>query len=570
LYKAVGSCLDAGTPYELELELVRPGGERRSTVARGEARRDAEGKVDFLFGTLQDVSDLKRARDLERQASERAQLATRAAGMGVWEWDIAGDRVTWDATMGQLWGGEGAASERSLDDWFDLVLPADREVMRQSFGNALAGERELQWILRRPDANDRIRHLRASGTLRLDAIGFPSRVLGVSWDVTAQHEAQAATRASEGLLKEFVRYVPAAIAMFDQDMRYLQASERWAHFFGQPIEGLIGASHYALFADTPQHWRDMHRRVLAGEALHSDEDPVADGEGNTRWYEWDAHPWHQPNGSVGGVIWYTKDITNKKLLELELVERRNALERSQADRERAVRELERSNVELQQFAYVASHDLQEPLRAVAGCAQLLKDSCAGRLDPKADELIAHIVDGAERMRALIRDLLALSRVGAQSLGLTEVDCDEACQIALANLEAARRTSDAVVRVDPLPSAPGEARQIVQLFQNLIGNALKYRSAERPAIHVGCNVADDEHIYFVADNGIGIEPQYFDRIFGVFQRLHTRTAYEGTGIGLAICSKVVQRHDGRIWVESQPGKGSTFRFALPRQPKEVAP
>jgi PAS domain S-box-containing protein len=232
--------------------------------------------------------------------------------------------------------------------------------------------------------------------------------------------------------------------------------------------------------------------------------------------------------------------------------------------EKLVTELERSNAELQQFAYVASHDLQEPLRMVASYTQLLSRRYKGKLDEAADEFIAYAVDGANRMQTLINDLLAYSRVSTQGKAFEPTDCEDVLNQALANLRVALKESDAVVTHDPLPTVMGDDVQLMQLFQNLIGNAIKFRDEKPPAIHIGVErkVTEREWLICVRDNGIGMDAQYADRIFVIFQRLHSREEYPGTGIGLSVCKKVVERHGGRIWVESRPGEGSTFYFTLP--------
>ena len=252
-------------------------------------------------------------------------------------------------------------------------------------------------------------------------------------------------------------------------------------------------------------------------------------------------------------------------LQTEIAERRRAQESLQE----TARELERSNRDLEQFAYVASHDLQEPLRAVGGYVRLLQRRFPEALDPKALEFITGAADGATRMERLIIDLLAYSRVGTATVAATPTSLDVVLREALHNLQASITSNQAAVTSDPLPTLVVDPTQMVQLFQNLLGNAFKFRSAESPLVHVAARPQDNGWVFSVRDNGIGIEPQYFERIFHIFQRLHTRTQYPGTGIGLAICKKIVERHGGHIWVESRRGQGATFSFSIP-QPSAPSP
>jgi signal transduction histidine kinase len=241
-------------------------------------------------------------------------------------------------------------------------------------------------------------------------------------------------------------------------------------------------------------------------------------------------------------------------------EHRNVMTARQ-DLEHSVKELARSNAELQQFAYVASHDLQEPLRMVSSYTQLLAKRYRGRLDADADDFIGFAVDGAARMQKLIQDLLAYSRVGTRDLERQSVSMDSVLEYATDMLQLVIKDTDAVVTNDSLPSIKVDERQMTQLFQNLISNAIKFRGQKPPRIHVSARRLDGEWLFSVHDNGIGIDPQYADRIFVIFQRLHNRDEYPGTGIGLAICKKIVERHGGRIWMESELGKGSTFFFTV---------
>ena len=279
---------------------------------------------------------------------------------------------------------------------------------------------------------------------------------------------------------------------------------------------------------------------------------------------------------VGAVDYVTKPLDGAEVLaridtHLSLyalrreLERQNALLRQEiAAREQAQEALQRSNTELEQLAYVASHDMQEPLRMVASYLQLVAQRYQGKLDAEADEFIGFAVDGAKRMQALINDLLAYSRVGTKARPFAPADCAAIVDTAITDLRMAITESRAQVSRGPLPVVMADAMQLAQLFQNLLGNAIKFHGAEPPQVRIEAERTDTSWCFAVRDNGIGIAPEYFDRIFVLFQRLHGRRDYPGTGIGLALCKKIVERHGGRIWVESAPASGSVFRFTLPHR------
>jgi PAS domain S-box-containing protein len=279
--------------------------------------------------------------------------------------------------------------------------------------------------------------------------------------------------------------------------------------------------------------------------------------GGTRWISVTGEPVFDESGRFRGYRGVGSDITARKQAEAELRGAHDELAKK-------AQELERSNAELEQFAYVASHDLQEPLRMVSSYTQLIARRYGEKLDGDAKEFMHYITDGAVRMKQLIEDLLAYSRVGTKGKEFKPLEVEAALKRATTNLRAAIDESGAAVTWDPLPSIEGDEMQLAQVFQNLMGNALKFRGAAVPRIHVSAAEQNAEWQITIADNGIGIEPQYFERIFMLFQRLHTMGEYPGTGIGLAICKKVVERHGGRIWVSSTPGEGSQFHFTLPKK------
>lgn len=317
----------------------------------------------------------------------------------------------------------------------------------------------------------------------------------------------------------------------------------------------VGRRVLDLYADIPGV-REHIKRVQAGEsgtAEVSVRDVVLQISYVPTWAE---------DGSPNGFSGVGVDVTDQVKARTELQRSQEHLAAAVATSKQQAAELSRSNTELAKFAYVASHDLQEPLRKVSSFCQLLQDRYGDQLDPRAREYIRYAVDGALRMQELILALLEWSRVGNAAEVVAEVDCNDALHEALRNLEAAAEESQAKITAEHLPVVEGTRARMVQLFQNLIGNAIKFRGKRPLTIHVAAQRAGEGWRFSVSDNGIGIEPQYQERIFEVFQRLHTRDEYPGTGVGLSLCKKIVESRGGRMWVESQPGEGSTFLWVWP--------
>ena len=264
---------------------------------------------------------------------------------------------------------------------------------------------------------------------------------------------------------------------------------------------------------------------------------------------------------VGGVDYITKPFEQREVLAR--IETHLRLRCLQIKLQEQACQLERSNQDLEQFAYAISHDLQEPLRMVNSYLKLLENRFGENIDMTAKEFMDFAVDGSARMQSMIKDLLEYSRVGTRAAELEPTDAEEACETALANLHVAIADSGAEVETGALPVVEADPSQLARLFQNLVGNAIKYRDANRaPRVRVSAEEDEGTWTFSIEDNGIGIEPEYSERIFAIFQRLHQRDEYSGTGVGLAVCKRIVERHGGRIWVDSTPGEGSIFRFTLP--------
>lgn len=362
-------------------------------------------------------------------------------------------------------------------------------------------------------------------------------------------EAEA-LRESERRFRELTESLPQLVWTCRADGPCDYLSPQWTTYTGIPEEGQLGYGwleqlHPEDRAPTVAYWNAS----IAAGSFFDLEFRIRRFDGTYRWFNTRALPMRDSEGRV--VKWFgtNSDIDNQKRAEEQV--------------QQSLADLHRSNQELEQFAYVASHDLQEPLRMVASYTQLLAEKYEGQLDAKAQKYIEYAVDGAVRMQRLINDLLTYSRISRKGQPREPTDSHAILGEALRNLEAAIKESRATVTNDDLPVVCSDPPQLLQVFQNLIGNAIKFHGVDRPRIHVSARDAGDGWEFSVKDNGIGIDAQYADRVFAIFQRLHTRQEYPGTGIGLAVCKRIVERHGGRIWFESESGKGSTFYFTVPK-------
>jgi PAS domain S-box-containing protein len=372
-------------------------------------------------------------------------------------------------------------------------------------------------------------------------------IVGVARDVTEQRKA-GETRA---MLAAIVETSDASIIGETLDGKILAWNPGAERMYGYTPKEAIGESISMLIPpDCSNEESDTLGRIKTGERVPPYETARLT-KGGKRIDIWlAASPLRDAGGRVIGTSRISRDITRLKETEQEV--------------KRKSEELARSNAELERFAYIASHDLQEPLRMVTNYTQLLARRYAGKLDQEADEFIAYAVDGSNRMRGLINDILTYSRIGTRGKPFEPTSVQTVLDDAIGNLEHAIKESGAVITHSSLPTVLGDGSQLLQVFQNLIGNAIKFRREDPPRVHVSAEQTGTEWVFSVHDNGIGIDSRYFDRLFVMFQRLHSKSEYPGTGIGLALSKKIVERHGGRIWVESKLGEESTFRFTIPTE------
>jgi PAS domain S-box-containing protein len=520
------------------------------SVNTGFLRHADELEYYGIVSTISDITERRRAEAALRESEERFRRTFELAGSGLAHVGLDGRFRLVNRKLCEILGY--AAEELVGRSVKEVSHTEDRDVTDRQRDDMHAGRREAFSLQKRyMHKQGHVVWVDLTVTMVRDADGKGLYDIAIFDDISARMVLDAALRDKTEVLQ--LGQSAARMIILDYDVRGDRMD--WSDSPEWLRGPLPPSGQYPLFKDQV-HPEDRERflsaraQSIATLKPRSLEFRVVRTDGEVLWALARQKVIPGEDGRAARMLVALIDITERKHAEAQL--------------HAAHEELKRSNAELAQFAYVASHDLQEPLRMVSSYTQLLARRYGDRLDGDAREFMAYIVDGAARMKQLIEDLLAYSRVGTRGREFREVPVEAPLRRAIANLRAAIEEASASVSFDALPTVPADEPQLAQLFQNLIGNALKFRSPSVPRIHVSCSEGDREWEFKVADNGIGIEPQYFERIFMVFQRLHNKTEYPGTGIGLAICKKVIERHNGRIWVESVPDQGTIFHFTLPKQ------
>ena len=517
--------------------------------------RDTDGNPSYEIAVYDDITARKAAEQALGESEGRYRRTFELAGSGLAHVSIEGRFLRVNPRLCEMFG----YTEEELRGRLvkDISHPDDRDLADRPRAQVMAGESDSARLEKRYVHKDgSLIWASIAIALERDAAGKPLYAVSVLDDVTSRKHAEEALRQSEDLFRKTFELAASGVAHVSLDGVFLRVNRRLAEMFGYTEAELLGRSVKDISHPEDRDVTDPQRALIrAGEreSLRFEKRYLAK-DGRPVWVSLGVALVRNAAGTPQYEIAMFDDITERKDAEVALRE--------------AHEELKRSNSELEQFAYVASHDLQEPLRMVSSYTQLLGRRYGEKFDADAKEFMAYIVDGATRMKQLIEDLLAYSRVGTKGKDFKPADLDKSVRRAIGNLKAAIEESGASVTYDPMPVVPADEAQLAQLFQNLMGNALKFRAPSvQPRIHVGVKDLGEAFELTVRDNGIGIEPQYFERIFMVFQRLHNKGEYSGTGIGLAIVKKVVERHGGHIRVESKLGEGSAFIFTLPKHHRE---
>jgi PAS domain S-box-containing protein len=375
-----------------------------------------------------------------------------------------------------------------------------------------------------------------------------------------QAEASAAAlRESQERLQLLIDHAPAALAMFDRDMRYLAASQRWRDDYALGEREILGYSHYDIFPEIPERWKAVHRRGLAGEVIATDEDRFDRADGSVQWLRWLVRPWHAHDDSVGGIVLFSEDITRLMAARQEILDLNAGLERRVVER---TAELTAANKELDAFAYAVSHDLRAPLRAMNGFAQALEEDYGSQLQGEAKTYLDQIGIASRRMGDLIEGILTLSRSTRGELRRDAVDLSALASRCLEDLTRQEPQRRVEWEVSPKLAATGDARMLEAVVLNLIGNAWKYSAGRDPAhIRFYAEVRDGQTWFCVSDNGAGFDPAHAARLFQPFQRLHRQDEFPGIGIGLATVQRIIHRHGGKIEARGGVGQGAMFCFTL---------
>jgi PAS domain S-box-containing protein len=498
---------------------------RRDLLARMKDAALLHEQREWFRTTLSSIGDAVIAADCEGRIQFLNGIAQSLTG---WPEHEAVGRP-----LGEIFKIVNGKSRQRVEDPVSLVLER---------GKFLSLARHTALVTR--DGTER--SIADSGAPIRDAKGNITGVVLVFRDVTlGKHAAE-----TDRLLASIVESSDDAIYAKALDGTLLSWNAGAERIYGYSAVEAIGRNVSMLVPpDMPDEAPEILRKIGQGERIAHYETVRLRKDGSRVHVSMSLSPLTDEDGKITGASSLARDITLRKRAE-------EALRRS-------AEELDRSNMELEQYAYVASHDMQEPLRTITGYLQLLSHRYQGQLDEKADKYIAYVVEGAERMSTLIRDLLSYSRVNRRGEQLRPTDALESLELALGNLRSAIEQSGASITHDPLPIVNADKTQLIQLFQNLVGNAIKYRSPDRPLqVHISARSEDGSWLFDIQDNGIGFEQQYEDKMFLIFQRLHSRGKYPGTGIGLAICRRIVDRHGGRIWAVGEPGKGARFSFTIP--------
>jgi PAS domain S-box-containing protein len=565
---AIDEAIRSKGVFELEHRVRRADGGVGWTFSRAVPLLGEQGQIVEWFGAAADVTERKR----QAAKLEEAYSLLRAVTEGVEEAIFVKDqqsRYLMINTAGARRLGKSSPEAVLHKADGELLPPGEAAAIRTRDREVLASGRSQTYEEIRVLAGTKRVFLTSKAPHR-NTEGEIIGVLGISHDITERKKAEELLRENEARLRVFIEHAPAAIAMFDRNMRYLAVSRRWLEDYNLTGRNLLGRSHYEVFPEIPERWKQVHQRCLAGAVVQAEEDLFERADGTHQWLRWEVQPWHSASGQVEGLIIFSEDITQRKQATEALREAHNNLERTVAER---TAQLVEANSNLQTFAHTAAHDLRSPLRGISSFSAMFLEDYRTKLDETGRFYLERINQSADQMSRLLNDLLDYSRINEAELTLGVVSLQTAIQEALTLLETEIRSKRAEITVEPaLPNVTGHPATVVLIVNNFLSNALKFVASDAfPHIRIWaekkeCGETGDAKKagmvrLWVEDNGIGIRAEDLPKLFGVFQRLHGKQSYPGTGLGLAIVRRAAERMGGQVGVDSEPGRGSRFWLEL---------
>ena len=574
-----------GESFDMEFRIRRNDGIYHWFKTRAVPMRDSDGSIVKWFGSNTDFEEIKKAeeqlknfsKELEQKVDERTkelQISTKKldetssiARVGGWELDLKKNEMYWSDLVKQIHEVD-PDYHPTLRDGINFFVPEAVPVISEAMKNTINEGEPFNIELQLLTARKNVKWVRIVGKAYRENDEIV-KIGGMFQDINERKLAEIESlRKSEQLqmlsneLENIIDSIPGLVFYKDTNNRYIRVNKYICDAHKMSKKQLEGLSLNDLYPkeQAQAYYEDDLQVIRSHQSKINIDEPWGD-----RWVSTSKIPYLNETGEVIGVIGVSMDVTERKLAEEELKKHRDHLEELVNERtselDNAIIDLKRSNQELEQFAYVASHDLQEPLRMVSSYTQLLERRYKDLLDQDAKDFIFFAVDGANRMQHLINDLLDYSRVTTRGKPFVKLDLSTVLGHAINNLQKKIQETGALIVNEDLPFVYGDEVQLVRVFQNLLDNAIKFRGTVPPRISISSKTVDDKVQISISDNGIGIDKIYTDRVFTIFQRLHNKIEYPGTGIGLAICKRTIERHGGKIWFESEPGKGTTFIFTL---------
>ena len=509
--------------------------------------RDSRGNIIGAVETLEDITDIKGKEDALRASEEQYRSLVDNLTVGVYR-NTVGSPGRWiwaNPAFVKIFGYESldeCLSHPVMDLYFS---PEDRKTLIRALDTE-GFVRNFEIYLKKKD--DTPIWISLNSRVKRNREGRIEWIDGICEDITERKQMELSLKRSEEQFRNVVETQTEFICRFRPDGTHVFVNEAYCRYFGKNCSELIGKKFKPEIPPEDQaSIREHFASLTHDQPVATIDHRIIMPDGSLRWQRWVDRAIFNEQGNLTEYQTVGRDITDiiqsGKVLALK------------------VEELARSNTELEQFAHIASHDLQQPLRRIASYLQLIEQRYKGQMDSDADEFIGYAVDGAKELQIMINGLLDFSHVQTLAISFVKTDCEILLKDAISQARIAIQDSGATITHDPLPVVWGDARQLIRVFQNLIDNAIKFRSKEPPAIHISAEQTDRYWVFSIRDNGMGFDPEYKDKLFILFQRLHGKDL-SGTGVGLAVCKRIVERHGGKVWADSKPGAGSTFYFSIP--------